>query len=121
MSDLLTSKEAMAYLRVSRVTLYRLIKSGQLTGRKVLTTWRFRREDLDKCIKDAEVAASKPDSQIARAERRLEQAISALVASEQPESEEEAQALRDDWRSQGEDAVHEAMRYLRKKARNNHA
>ena len=32
---LLTFKEAMSYLRVSRSTLYRLMWSGQLTGHKV--------------------------------------------------------------------------------------
>lgn len=43
---LLTFKEAMGYLRVSRSTLYRLMWSGQLTGRKVGSTWRFLRGDL---------------------------------------------------------------------------
>ncbi len=43
---LLTFKEAMAYLRVSRSTLYRLIWSGQLTGHKVGSTWRFKRSDV---------------------------------------------------------------------------
>src|SRR5690242_21491413 len=43
---LLTFKEAMNYLRVSRSTLYRLMWSGQLTGHKVGSTWRFYRDDL---------------------------------------------------------------------------
>jgi excisionase family DNA binding protein len=47
---LLTFKEAMGYLRVSRSTLYRLMWSGQLTGRKVGSTWRFYREDLRACV-----------------------------------------------------------------------
>jgi excisionase family DNA binding protein len=47
---LLTFKEAMTYLRVSRSTLYRLMWSGQLTGRKVGSTWRFYREDLRACV-----------------------------------------------------------------------
>jgi excisionase family DNA binding protein len=47
---LLTFKEAMAYLRVSRSTLYRLMWSGQLTGHKVGSTWRFYREDLRACV-----------------------------------------------------------------------
>ena len=38
---LLTFKEAMSYLRVSRSTLYRLMWSGQLTGHKVGSTWRL--------------------------------------------------------------------------------
>ena len=47
---LLTFKEAMSYLRVSRSTLYRLMWSGQLTGHKVGSTWRFYREDLRSCV-----------------------------------------------------------------------
>ncbi len=47
---LLTFKEAMGYLRVSRSTLYRLMWSGQLTGHKVGSTWRFYREDLRACV-----------------------------------------------------------------------
>lgn len=48
--DLLIFKEAMNYLRVSRSTLYRLMWSGQLTGHKVGSTWRFMRKDLHKCV-----------------------------------------------------------------------
>jgi len=47
---LLTFKEAMGYLRVSRSTLYRLMWSGQLTGHKVGSTWRFYREELRACV-----------------------------------------------------------------------
>ncbi len=47
---LLTFKEAMGYLRVSRSTLYRLMWSGQLIGHKVGSTWRFYREDLHACV-----------------------------------------------------------------------
>ena len=49
-SDLLTFKEAMQYLKCSRSTLYRLMWNGQLTGHKVSSTWRFRKEHLDTCI-----------------------------------------------------------------------
>jgi len=54
---LLTFKEAMGYLRVSRSTLYRLMWSGQLTGHKVGSTWRFYREDLRACV-DRELPVS---------------------------------------------------------------
>jgi excisionase family DNA binding protein len=43
---LLTFKEAMSFLRVSRSTLYRLMWSGQLCGHKVGSTWRFYKDDL---------------------------------------------------------------------------
>jgi excisionase family DNA binding protein len=44
--ELLTFKEAMDYLRISRSTLYRIMESGKLTGHKVGSTWRFFREDV---------------------------------------------------------------------------
>lgn len=43
---LLTFKEAMDFLRVSRSTIYRLMWSGQLRGHKVGSTWRFYEQDL---------------------------------------------------------------------------
>lgn len=43
---LLTFKEAMEFLRVSRSTIYRLMWSGQLRGHKVGSTWRFYETDL---------------------------------------------------------------------------
>jgi excisionase family DNA binding protein len=61
---LLTFKEAMNYLRVSRSTLYRLMWSGQLTGHKVGSTWRFYREDLRACV-GREVPMSSTPSGIA--------------------------------------------------------
>jgi len=56
---LLTFKEAMGFLRVSRSTLYRLMWTGQLTGHKVGSTWRFYREDLRACVgREASVSSS---------------------------------------------------------------
>jgi excisionase family DNA binding protein len=43
---LVTFKEAMDFLRVSRSTLYRLMWSGQLRGHKVGSAWRFYHQDL---------------------------------------------------------------------------
>jgi excisionase family DNA binding protein len=47
---LLTFKEAMGYLRVSRSTVYRFLESGCLTGHKVGRTWRFYHQDVYACI-----------------------------------------------------------------------
>jgi len=59
---LLTFKEAMKYLRVSRSTLYRLMGSGQLKGHKVGSTWRFYREDLHACVDYTMLATVPMDS-----------------------------------------------------------
>ena len=56
---LLTFKETMDFLRVSRSTLYRLMWAGQLRGHKVGSTWRFRRQDLLALVADsAQIVAS---------------------------------------------------------------
>lgn len=49
--DLLTFKEAMRFLRVSRSTLYRMMWSGELTGYKVSSTYRFLQADLRRYLK----------------------------------------------------------------------
>ncbi len=60
---LLTFKEAMDYLRVSRSTLYRLMWSGQLTGHKVGSTWRFYRDDLRACVQTTSYAQEQDRSE----------------------------------------------------------
>lgn len=55
---LLTFKEAMGFLRVSRSTLYRLMWSGQLRGHKVGSTWRFYKQDLRSVVASTPTGAS---------------------------------------------------------------
>lgn len=43
---LLTFDEAVAYLRVSRSTLYRVLRTGRLRGRKIGRKWLFSMADL---------------------------------------------------------------------------
>ena len=45
--EYLTSKEAQAYLKVSSVTLWRLVKEGQLPVYKIHNRNRYRKHDLD--------------------------------------------------------------------------
>jgi excisionase family DNA binding protein len=48
---LLTFKEAMIYLCVSRNTVYRFMYEKGLTGHKVGSTWRFYLADLRSFVK----------------------------------------------------------------------
>ena len=50
LDTLLTFKEAMGYLRISRSTLLRLMYAGRLIGHKVGNNWRFYASDLKDCI-----------------------------------------------------------------------
>lgn len=57
---LLTFKETMDFLRVSRSTLYRLMWAGQLRGHKIGSTWRFQRQDLLALVADSAQAVAAP-------------------------------------------------------------
>ncbi len=59
---LLTFNETKDYLRISRSTLFRLIDRGELTGRKVGETWRFKLGDLRQYVRDAKVSFSSSKS-----------------------------------------------------------
>ncbi len=54
--DILTVKEVAEYLQVTERTLYRLAQDGKIPAFKVGNSWRFRREDLDRWIRDQTTA-----------------------------------------------------------------
>lgn len=47
---LMTLQEVCNYLKISRFTVYRLIKQGRLPSFKVGGQWRFRRGEVDKYL-----------------------------------------------------------------------
>lgn len=52
---LLTVGEVAGLMRVSNMTVYRLIKSGQLSAIRVGKNYRIRRTDVDKYLNDRAV------------------------------------------------------------------
>jgi len=54
MDTLMDYKAALRYLKVSRMTLYRLVKSKQFPATKVGRMWRFSRARIDKWLSDNE-------------------------------------------------------------------
>lgn len=50
MADVLTPKEAWAYLKISRNTMYGLLREGVL-GRKVRGQWRVTKQELDEYLR----------------------------------------------------------------------
>jgi excisionase family DNA binding protein len=47
MKEILTPREAADYLSIHVRTIYRLAKNGEIPGRKVGGSWRFRKDILD--------------------------------------------------------------------------
>jgi len=50
LSQIMTPKDAALYLNIHIITLYRLIKKGELPSFKVGGQWRFKRDLLDAWI-----------------------------------------------------------------------
>jgi len=48
---LLTTQEAMDFLRISQATVYRMIKRGELKAHKVGKKWLFFKKDLIEFVK----------------------------------------------------------------------
>ena len=42
--DIMTIDEVAEYLQLSKKSIYRLVKKGELPAKKVLNKWRFSRE-----------------------------------------------------------------------------
>ncbi len=53
--EILTVKEATNYLKVSRRTLYRLLKARKIPALRLGRQWRFRRKDLDGWLENKKV------------------------------------------------------------------
>jgi excisionase family DNA binding protein len=48
--EILTPREAADYLSVHVRTIYRLVKHGEIPGRKVGGSWRFKKDALDEWL-----------------------------------------------------------------------
>lgn len=57
---LLTVGEVASLMRVSNMTVYRLIKSGQLSAMRVGKNYRLRRADVERYLSDRSVIAEGP-------------------------------------------------------------
>ena len=55
MTSLLTTKEAMSYLQVSRPTLMRYVYECGLKASRVGRDYRFSKENIDRFLKENEV------------------------------------------------------------------
>ncbi|MCF7818156.1 MAG: PTS sugar transporter subunit IIA [Kiritimatiellales bacterium] len=50
MHEIMTIEEVAAYIRVSERTVYDWAQKGELPGGKLGTTWRFKRDDIEKWV-----------------------------------------------------------------------
>lgn len=50
--DVLTIDELSVYVKVSKSTLYKLVREGKIPCQKVGRHWRFRKETIDRWLDD---------------------------------------------------------------------
>ena len=50
--DVLTIDELSAYLKISKSTLYKLVREGKVPCQKIGRHWRFRKEAIDRWLED---------------------------------------------------------------------
>ena len=53
---LMIFEETMEYLRLKKSTLYRLVQTGQIPASKVGGQWRFKKEEIDRWLRQQQVA-----------------------------------------------------------------
>ncbi|MEC9290887.1 MAG: helix-turn-helix domain-containing protein [Pseudomonadota bacterium] len=58
-NDIMTMKEVSEYLKLNEKTAYRLTSEGKLPAFKVGGSWRFRKSEIDRWIKEQEQSARK--------------------------------------------------------------
>lgn len=49
--EVLTLEELAKYLKISRSTLYKLVRSRRIPGRKIGRSWRFHKSTIDRWLK----------------------------------------------------------------------
>ena len=59
MKEIMTPREAAEYLSIHVRTIYRLVKLGEIPGRKVGGSWRFRKDTLDAWLSERENPADR--------------------------------------------------------------
>lgn len=70
-SEIMTAKEAAAYLQLHLVTIYRLLKKNQIPAAKIGGLWRFHKSVLDAWVEGK--AEANPNSKIYRSHDHNEQ------------------------------------------------
>lgn len=56
---LMTLDETREYLRIEKITLYKLVRSGKIPASKVGRQWRFKRDRIDNWLRQQEIAYNK--------------------------------------------------------------
>ena len=67
--DVLTIDELSAYLKISKSTLYKLVREGRVPSQKVGRHWRFHRDAIDAWLKEHGTSAGEQKKNIPNSHR----------------------------------------------------
>ena len=56
--DILTIEELAIYLKISKSTLYKLVREGKIPSQKIGRHWRFRKGAIDHWLEETRTTAS---------------------------------------------------------------
>ena len=59
--DVLTIEELAIYLKISKSTLYKLVREGKIPAQKVGRHWRFRKMAIDRWLDEARLPKPKSE------------------------------------------------------------
>ncbi len=57
LENVLTIEELAIYLKISKSTLYKLVREGKIPAQKVGRHWRFRRQAIDRWLEETRTSA----------------------------------------------------------------
>ena len=60
-NDVLTIDELSTYLKISKSTLYKLVREGKIPSQKIGRHWRFRKETIDRWLDETQAEESNTD------------------------------------------------------------
>ena len=58
LGEILTIDELAGYLKISKSTLYKLVREGKIPSQKVGRHWRFRKQAIDRWLEATNVPAT---------------------------------------------------------------
>ena len=57
LDNVLTIEELAIYLKISKSTLYKLVREGKIPSQKVGRHWRFRKKSIDRWLEENGLAS----------------------------------------------------------------
>jgi len=62
-SDVLTIDDLSSYLKITKSTLYKLVREGKIPCQKIGRHWRFRKEAIDRWLDESRGAKSEEEGE----------------------------------------------------------